>query len=298
MIRSPVGMHLSLGLCLALSLPAFTVAQEVEAPPQEEALRVFLDCNAITCIIDMDFFRTEIDFVNWVRDKEDSDVHLLITGQTTGGGGWSHDLFFIGMGRFESRGDTLRYFSSADDMQDARREGLAQMIRIGLVRYVGETPGAGLLEIRHRPMQGGTGPRPPGVGGAATTAEGDPWDFWVFRASLSGSVSGESSLKSLSYNGSLSASRVTEEWKISFTGRGSYSETDNDYGDIPSHSFRRTWSGSSLIVRSLTDHWSFGFRTSTDYSTYSNYDLSLKAAPVLEYNVFPYTESTRRMFTI
>ena len=272
--------------------------EEEEGPPQEEALRVYFDCKAITCLVDEDFFRTEIDFVNWVRDQEDSDVHLLITGQTTGGGGWSHDLFFIGMGRFESRDDTLRYFSSADDVQDTRREGLAQMIRIGLVRYVGETPGADLLEIRHRPVQGETGLRTPGMGRAATTAEDDPWDFWVFRTSLSGSVSGESSIKSLSYNGSFSANRVTEEWKISFTGRGSYSETDIDYGGTPSHSFSRTWSGTSLIVRSLTDHWSTGFRTSANYSTYSNYDLSLKAAPVLEYNVFPYTESTRRMLTL
>ncbi len=118
MTRLRVGLYLSLGLCLALSLPAFTVAQEVDAPPQGEALRVFLDCNASACY-DFNFFRTEIDFVNWVRDREDSDVHLLITGQRTGGGGWSSDLFFIGRGRFEGRADTLNHFASADDTQDA-----------------------------------------------------------------------------------------------------------------------------------------------------------------------------------
>ena len=297
MIRSRVGRNLSLGLCLALTLHTLAFAQEVEAPPQEEALRVFLDCKAITCLIDMDFFRTEIDFVNWVRDREDSDVYLLITGQVTGGGGWAHDLFFIGMGPFESRSDTLRHFSSADDTQDARREGLAQMIRIGLVRYVGETPGAQSLDIRYRRPEGEAGERRAGMPTAVTGAEDDPWNYWVFSTSLSGSLNGESSYSYSYYRGTFSANRITEDWKIRLSWSGYLRETEFEYEDYTSSTFTRTWSGSGLVVKSLTDHWSAGIRTTLNYSTRSNYDLAVRAAPVLEYNIFPYAESTRRQLT-
>ncbi|MCK5649738.1 MAG: hypothetical protein KAJ42_00105, partial [Gemmatimonadetes bacterium] len=64
-----------------------------------------------------------------------------------------------------------------------------------------------------------------------------------------------------------------------------------------SESFTRSWSGTATIVKSLTDHWSAGFKSSGSYSTYSNLDLALHGGPVLEYDVFPYSESTRRMLT-
>ena len=44
---------------------------------------VFLDFNARNC--DFDHFRREIPWVNWVRDRKDGDIHLLITQQRTGG---------------------------------------------------------------------------------------------------------------------------------------------------------------------------------------------------------------------
>ena len=50
---------------------------------KKTAPRVFIDC--ISC--DMDYFRTEITFVNYVRDRKDAQVHVLITTQSTGSGG-------------------------------------------------------------------------------------------------------------------------------------------------------------------------------------------------------------------
>ncbi len=38
------------------------------------SINVFLDCQTFGC--DFDFFRTEVAFVNWVRDRESSHVHL------------------------------------------------------------------------------------------------------------------------------------------------------------------------------------------------------------------------------
>ena len=55
-----------------------------------------------------------------------------------------------------------------------------------------------------------------------------------------------------------------------------------------SHTFRL------LAVKSISDHWSVGAGMSAWSSTYSNIKFAVNPAPAVEYNFFPYSESTRR----
>jgi len=50
---------------------------------KKSAPKVFIDCDHC----DIDYIRTEITFVNYVWDRQEADVHILITTQDTGGGG-------------------------------------------------------------------------------------------------------------------------------------------------------------------------------------------------------------------
>ena len=52
-----------------------------------------------------------------------------------------------------------------------------------------------------------------------------------------------------------------------------------------------------LVVWSLGPHWSAGVRASALTSTRVNQDLAIRAAPALQYSIFPYAESTRRQIT-
>src|SRR5512147_2199292 len=126
---------------LALATTAALV-QDPQAPPpgpppqdpaaQGEALRVFLDCQ-YEC--DVDFLRTEITFVNWVRDRYDGQVVILVATQTTGGRGTDYTLTFIGQKQFTGRADTLHYVATQDATSDETRRGMARILRLGLVRY-------------------------------------------------------------------------------------------------------------------------------------------------------------------
>jgi hypothetical protein len=71
-------------------------AQESEQDPLSGALRVFLDCRAC----DFDYLRREVAYVDYVRDRKDAEVHLLVTTRGTGGGGTEYTFQFIGLGRF------------------------------------------------------------------------------------------------------------------------------------------------------------------------------------------------------
>src|SRR6185436_18061669 len=74
------------------------------APPpvpatQAQPTRLFLDCSGFYC--DLDYYQREIPFVDWVRDRADADVHLLVVHESTGGGGGEYTLTFIGQRRFQ-----------------------------------------------------------------------------------------------------------------------------------------------------------------------------------------------------
>ena len=51
-------------------------------------------------------------------------------------------------------------------------------------------------------------------------------------------------------------------------------------------------------MKSLTDHWSAGQRASLTSSTFLNQKLAARFAPAIEYNFFPYTQSTRKSLTL
>ena len=285
-------------LLLFFSLSPLTAQVGAQASEADNPVRFYMDCAASGC--DVEFVRTEIQFVNHVRDIQDSDVYLLATSQSTGGGGRSADLIFQGRGRFEGMTDTLTYVSSFDATGDELREGLTRLIKIGLMRFVGLTPMAERLQISLvKPGAMGV-PSRPGGPGATANPEDDPWDFWVFRVRGNGSLSGRSNSGSARFGASVSANRITEDWKVSLSLSQSYTETTYDYPEIDYHqvNIRRSHSFSGLLVKSVAPKWSAGLRASAQNATYYNFDFSGSLAPVLEYSVFPYEEATRRSLTL
>lgn len=249
-------------------------------------LRVFVDCK----FCDVEFFRKEITFVNHVRDRQVAQVHVLVTTQDTGGGGTEYTLKFIGLQDFAGSEDQLRYIAAATSTGDDSRKGLAQVLKLGLVRFAARLPNARNITIGYT---------------ADTTESGsakqphDPWNNWVFRLSANGNLNGEASTTSSFLRGSVSASRVTEDWKfrVSFSGnRNRSSYTLDDTTQIKSRS--SSYYSDGLVARSLGPHWTAGFLASTITSTVDNEDLVAQAGPAVEYDFFKYSESTRRLFTL
>ena len=80
-------MRISLGLAACLLQAALLSAQDSASTAR---VGVYLDCQTTYC--DFDFFRTELTLVNWVRDRQVADVHLLVTTQATGAGGSEYTI--------------------------------------------------------------------------------------------------------------------------------------------------------------------------------------------------------------
>jgi hypothetical protein len=252
-------------------------------PDRTDALRVFLDCDSC----DETYLRTEITFINYVRDRTVADLHVLVTTQDTGGGGTEYTLKFIGLGRFAGVDQTLKYVAPQTNTSDETRRGFAAVFRLGLVRYVAETPLASKLRVTfEKPKE------------QAAEAVRDPWNFWIFQLGADGNFQGEESQSEKSVEGSFSANRTTDNWKMDFGVAYDYSQEKFtlDEGEIFT-AVSREFDAEALVVKSLTSHWSLGAGAAVLSSTFSNYDLRTRVGPGIEYNVFPYSESTRRILT-
>jgi len=262
-------------LCTAQAFPQEGQV-DIEAL-KKQAPKVYIDCGRC----DIDYIRTEITFVNYVRDRKEAHIHVLITTQYTGSGGREYTLSFIGQHHFQDINDIHRYFSNKTDTEDEIREGLNKTLKIGLMSYVAKSPIAARINISYKDT------KKPAV-------KKDKWNNWVFSISTNGRLSGEKSYRSRSVRGSLSATRITPEIKATMSLSASQ---DKDVFTIDDETFEGTTENinfNGLFVKSLNNHWSVGAYVRAASSSYENIRFSILPAPAVEYNLFPYSQSTRR----
>jgi hypothetical protein len=251
-------------------------------------LRVFIDCQ-YEC--DTEYLRQNIEFIEYVRDRAAADLHLLVTTQQTGGGGTAWNLKFIGLDYFMGQDRTLTFNTPQTASGDDRRKEFARIFRVGLVGYAAETTVAPDLDVSFRKSTEG--------GERTSSPPRDPWNFWVFRVGMNGNLSGEESSNNRSYRFNGSASRTTEQWKMNFSANSNTNNSTFKLDDTTTiRSSSDGWNLSSLIVKSLGPKWSYGVRSNMSHSSFSNTDRSIGASPAIEFDFFPYSESTRRSLTV
>jgi hypothetical protein len=260
-------------------------APAAHVPSREQPLGIYVDCQNITC--DFEYLRTEISFVTYVRDRHDADVHVLITAQPTAEGGTEATLTFIGLRAFQGQDDSLRYIAGPTATADQLRRGLAEALKRGLVRYVNHTSVAEGLTIGYTPPPGST-----------AVPRRDPWNYWTFNSTLQALVNGEQSVNATSVALSATASRTTNDWKINTGVFTQYNKTAFNVDGATIESIQRSHAFSALVVKSRDEHTSVGGRGSVSASTFLNQSLTVRLAPAVEYNFFPYRQSNSRIFTI
>lgn len=271
-------------LCSTAAPPARAQVVAATAP-----VGVFLDCG-FDC--DQDFVRTEITYVDWVRDRTAADVHVLVTSQGTGGGGREFTLAFLGLQRFAGLGDTLRFVTGQGSTADETRRRLATAVRVGLVRYVARTSLADRLTVTLGPPTAGA------ADARAAGATRDPWNAWVFTIGGNGNLNGEQSSSFHSISGNVTARRTTERWKLNLEARQNYNKSEYEYEGFKSKFIRRSATANQLAVRSLGPRLSAGVESALGSSTFENKRFFYRLTPAVEYDIFPYAESTRRMLTV
>lgn len=269
-----------IGLVLVCVLPSSVSAQGANG-----RLKVYLDCQR--CF--GDFIRDEVDIVEYVRDPAEADVHIIVSRSVTASGGIERAVALIGLGRFKGLDFKSRALSQSGDTEDTQRQRLATAITIGLLNYLSSDGiGGGLAVEVEQTAQ-------PGQSAPAT----DPWNFWVMSLEGSIAMAGEESSRQLDLGTEFAADRITDDWKITMGLEIEFRREDFDLDeDEPLRAQRSERDFDALVARSLSDHWSVGGRASIDSSTFENIAIRSFIGPAIEYNLFPYSEYTRRQLRL
>ena len=266
-----------------LLLFSVSFAQTNKPPDEIKVPKILVSGN----FYDMQYLKEQIPVVDYVNDRKDADVHVLVTSQSTGSGGSLYTLFFYGQNQYDKMNDTIKVVTDQIDSGDMVRGKIARGIKTGLFGYLRKSGVSDQLTVGFINNKS-----------KAPEKKEDPWDSWVFRASFSGNFDGQSSSKYSSMYGSFSAGRTTEDLRLSFSFSNSYSENSYSY-DIEGTNYefknisRSQNIGASAVV-ALSDHWSLGSWGSIYKSTYGNIDYDWGLTAGIEYNFFPYSESTQK----
>ena len=167
-------------------------ANAVDSLLQAGATRAYLDLPEKY----HDYIKTEIPWMNYVRDRHLAEVQILLTEQLTGSGGVEYTLTLIGRKEFEAVNDTLAFAVEPSQTEETVRSILVKLLERGLMRYVEKTAIADFLDISYTKR-------------GAPAAMRDRWDYWVFAASVQGYAQGEKSYDNAYIWSSVSANRVT-----------------------------------------------------------------------------------------
>ncbi|MCH7405068.1 hypothetical protein [Belliella aquatica] len=280
-------------------------------PPNK--LRVFIDgCERRDGGCDMDYIRTEITAVDFYRDNEMADVFLLINNNRSGGGGRQYQLIFIGQQNiYAGRRDTLYVNNKQTDTDFEVREKLTRFIKLGLAPFVAKTKAGEGVDINMKTDQSDL---------EDTRQESvDSWNYWVFNVGSDANFEIEELSRQINFGGDFNINRITNEWKISISGRVSerlrttiqkeprvdqngapvldnngnqiIDEIENNF-DVSEFGFGHQ------LVKSISPRWSYGYDVEGRQNTRFNYKFQVSIRPALEFNFFPESEQNSRFLRV
>ena len=226
-------------------------------------------------------------FVDFVAAGMDSDVTVKVTSAPAPEAQTEWTVAVAGAGRFAGRERRLSTLSKGTTAEE-RQTDLVRLLKLALVEYAADTSVFPQLDVKH-------------TRAAATpaTQPNDPWNFWVFRVSGDMYASGQQSTSDGYYEISTSANRVTDAWKMRFSGYRGISRSSFEVDENETIKSRLlNWSGNAFVVKSLGPKWSLGFNGGASGSTYDNTEMAVRMMPGIEYDLFPYSESSKRSLTL
>ncbi len=183
---------------------------------------------------------------------------------------------------------TLTCATASSDTEDESRKKITNTLSLGIMPYLNESDVSKNISIRYQSN---------GDNAMREVEVDDPWNNWTFRGDFNGGIDAEESRKNYNYSANFRVDKVTEHWKLRnnvyVNVRTTKIEKDGEVfaSDRVSNNFN------SQIIKSLSPRWSFGTFLSYSRNNYTNFKYSISARPAIEYNIFPWDISDRKVFT-
>lgn len=274
-------IHMKLLLTVLIIVLAYPVVAQ-------SRLKLFIDCQQVNC--DMDFIRQQIPVVDFVRDRQASDVHVLVSTQPAGNGGQKYNVQLLGQQQFSHLTDTCSFFTVPAQTPGDIRTMLVNRITKALVPFL-------LKAGQDEQVTVSFTAKPDSV-----TAVKDKWNYWVISVGGYLYLSGDNNYKEASLEGNFSASRTTDKSNISFSvytynSRNSYTFEDSGSKSVLKTSNDHVQAIHTYVV-SLSRKWSAAYELSFRKSSFSNLRGSGSAGIGIEYDIYPYKLSSNKFLVV
>ncbi len=269
-------------LLITLNLIVIYPINAQEDSKTDAPLNFFLDC--WDC--DFTFVRQELKFVSFVRDPKLADVHILTSSQRTGSGGEKFFMNFIGLNELKGIEYEYEYMADQSETKDEVRQGLLKILKAGILQYYSKTDYFENINIDLEEKENRI----------ATQIVDDPWNKWVFTIEAGTDLQKEESQEEFSFGTELRVQKVTADWKTRIEGNYDF-DNENYYDDGEKIENRKTRSNvSANYIKSVSNKWSAGIFGEYNSSTYLNTKSAYSFKPGIEYNIFPWDISNRKVF--
>lgn len=253
-------------------------------------LLLFIFINGLTLYVDdtsySDFFKQNLE-MQYSNVRNDADVIITIGEELNSGGGYTYSLFLFGNNQYEGINDTISLDTEPGMSEAELREHLLKMMKLGLVKYMiadGETDNISIEYSRRNIIEENMN---------------DPWNNWYMKIAGSGQFYGEQSYTRRLLYGVVNATRVTENNKMSLSVSGEFDYSEFVMDSLSSIIMKKpTYSFNSYFANGINEHWTYGAYVKYYHSTYYNWQHIYEVMPAVEYNFFPYNESSSRQLTI
>ena len=264
-------------LIFIILISSFVSANKIKQN-DKSAPAVFLDCS----FCDFDYIRERVNFVNYVRERKEAEIYIMVTAQRTGGGGRQYVLNFIGQNKFQGKKDTLFFNTGKNATEDITRYRMQKYLKLGLLPYLTNSDILKNINIQYKGKE------------QEEIIITDRWNNWVFSIEISGDLDIEESNQDYDTDLELQTERITKKWKMEtdFDYRYSREIYDTDDGTITA--IRDNYDLDGLLVKSLSNHFSGGIFARLGANKYSNLNFYFQGSPAIEYNFFPYSEANLR----
>lgn len=231
------------------------------------------------------YFTNQLSYVSFVRDVENSDVHLYVTKQKNASEGFRYYLNFEGKEKFSDINFQLKTDSPESESNLTRNDRILKTLKMGLSPYVSRTEYADKIHILCNDSLK-----------TVNREVEDPWNFWVFVLDVGGKLDAEYSQYNYKTEGGFSAKRITDKWKHRVVFDYIYENETYDYRtNAEQQSIKKAYTLHARSVYSMSPHWSAQVSGALKQHTYYNYNFYWDLGPAIEYNFYNWDKSDRKV---
>ena len=164
----------------------------------QERPKLFLDCRTYC---DRTYIKTEIDFVDYMLDRQSSDLYILLIDQNTGSGG-TEFVMTVENKKDGAQPYEMKFYTGPNALEADIRTAIVKNMKKALLKFL----------VDQDQMENISYTVDTGEESEEEVVLKDPWNAWVFSAGVNGNINRESQFNSLNLRFNLTV--VTKQSSI------------------------------------------------------------------------------------